>query len=60
MNPMPGIQHEPAARFLERQRDTEGLHHGQDDGEIAGPLRDLAAAQFAFLLQFFKRREPPP
>ena len=33
------------------------MHHGQDDGEIAGPLRDLAAAQFAFLLEFFERRD---
>ncbi len=55
MNADTRIQHKPAARLLERQSDTKGLHHGQDDGEVAGPLRDLAAAQLAFLLEFFER-----
>src|SRR5580698_10618475 len=50
------IEDEPSARLLKRQRDPERLHYGQDDGEIAGPLRDLAAAQLTFFLEFFESR----
>ena len=54
MKPMPGFSTNPPPDFCKRQSDTEGLHQRQDDGEVAGPLRDLAAAQLAFLLEFFK------
>src|ERR1017187_408398 len=39
---------------LQTLRDPEGLENREDDGQVAGPLRDLAAAQFAFLLQLFQ------
>ena len=55
MKPMPGFSTKPPPDFSQRQGDSEGLHQGQDDGEVAGPLRDLAAAELAFLLQFFER-----
>ena len=37
-------------------RDPERLHQRQADGQVTGPLRDLAASQFAFLLQLLERR----
>ena len=36
---------------MQRHGDRERLDRGQDDGQIAGPLGNLAPAQFAFLLQ---------
>ena len=36
---------------MQREGDGEGLHGCQNHGQVAGPLGDLAAAQFAFLLQ---------
>ena len=56
MKPMPGIQHEVAFRGLQHRRDAERLHQRKTDGEIARPLRDLAAAELAFLLQLLERR----
>ena len=55
--PKPGLMTMPALHGLQALRDTEGLHQRQDDGQIAGPLGDLAPAQFAFLLQFLERRD---
>ena len=34
--------------------DAERLQNVEDNGEVAGPLGDFAAAEFAFLLEFFK------
>jgi hypothetical protein len=58
-----GEHYEPEARA-----DDDAFLHGlqaagnggrlddrKDDGEVAGPLGDLAAAQFALFLQFFER-----
>ena len=39
----------------QRERDGEGLHDAEEDGDVAGPLGDLAAAEFAFLLQLRER-----
>ena len=55
--------HEPEARvddnaLLHRHqalRDTERLQNRKDDGQVAGPLGDLAPPELAFLLQFFER-----
>ena len=72
MNAVPGgerqnrQQHEAEARIdddalLHRHqalRDAERLQDREDDGQIAGPLRDLAPAELAFLLQFLERRAP--
>ena len=52
---MPGIHDEIAACLLQADGDTERLHSAENDGQVAGPLGDLAAAQFAFLLQFRQR-----
>ena len=54
---MPGFRTKPPSEFCSMLGDTEGLHHGQADGQVAGPLGDLAAAEFAFLLQFLERRD---
>ena len=56
MKPMPGLMTKPPSDVLQRHGDAEGLHQRQDDGQVAGPLRDLAAAEFAFFLQLFERR----
>ena len=39
----------------QRERDGEGLHDAEQDGDVAGPLGDLAAAEFAFLLELRER-----
>ena len=39
----------------QRQGDRKGLDHAQQHGDVTRPLRDLAAAQFAFLLQLGQR-----
>ncbi len=39
-----------------RAGDREGLKRAQNDGEIARVLRDLAAAELAFLLQALEIR----
>ena len=49
-----GIQHDVAFHRLQPGGNAERLHHGEKDGEIPGPLRDLTPAQFAFFLQLFK------
>ena len=40
--------------LLQSDSDTERLQGTEDYGEIARPLRDLLAPQFAFLLQLRK------
>ena len=57
MKPKPGIDDDTPAMALQARGDAEGLHQRQDHGQIAGPLRDLAPAQLAFLLQLFERRD---
>ena len=39
----------------QREGDGEGLHDAQQDRDVAGPLGDLAAAEFAFLLKLRER-----
>ena len=39
----------------QRERDGKGLDDAQQNGDVAGPLGDLAAAEFAFLLQLGQR-----
>jgi hypothetical protein len=48
-----GIEHHVTAG--EHERDANRLHRGQNHGHIAGPLRDLAPPQFAFLLDARQR-----
>ena len=50
-----GVDHDPLLHGLQALRDAERLQDGEDDRQVAGPLRDLAAAQLAFLLQLFER-----
>ena len=52
-----GIDHDAVLHALQADRDAERLRDAEADRQIAGPLGDLAAAQFAFLLQLFERRE---
>ena len=55
MNPKPGLMTIPscmACRPVAMPKDCMMAEH---DGQVAGPLGDLAAAQFAFLLQFLER-----
>ena len=54
--PKPGLRTKLPSDACSIVRDAERLHHRQDDRQIAGPLRDLAPAEFAFLLQFLERR----
>jgi hypothetical protein len=42
-------------RAGEGERDGEGLNDAQQDGDVTGPLSNLAAAEFAFLLQLGQR-----
>src|ERR1017187_3072115 len=59
-----GHQYESPARVgdeapitvLQSLRDAERLDDGEGNGQIAGPLRNLTAAQLAFFLKFFERR----
>src|SRR2546425_3343987 len=44
-------------RSLQRAGDGQRLNDAEQDGQIASVLRDLAAAQFAFLLQPFEVRK---
>ena len=53
--PKPGIDHDALLHRLQALRDAERLQDREDDRQVAGPLRDLAPPQFAFLLQFFER-----
>ncbi len=48
-----GIQNQ--ALLGENGGDADGLQRAKNDGHVAGPLRDLAAAQFAFLLDARQR-----
>ncbi len=41
--------------LLKADSDTERLHRAQNHGQIARPLGNLLAAQFAFFLQFGQR-----
>src|ERR1700691_903568 len=50
------IVDKPAVTMLQSLCDTERLDDGEGDGQIAGPLRNLPAAQFAFLLEFLQGR----
>ena len=52
--PKPGLMTMPCLHGHQALGDAEGLQHGKDDGQVAGPLGDLAPAQLAFLLQFFE------
>ena len=45
----------PVLVLVSVKRDGEGLHDAEQDGDVAGPLGDLAAAEFAFLLQLGQR-----
>ena len=40
---------------MQHERDADRLHRGQNHGHIAGPLRDLAPPQLAFLLDARQR-----
>ena len=51
-----GVQNKVAFGTLQSEGDTERLKDGERDREIASPLRNLAAAQLTFLLQFVERR----
>src|SRR6185312_12711812 len=44
-----------AGRAGERKTDEEALHDTQRDRDVTRPLRDLAAAEFAFFLQLGQR-----
>ena len=48
------VDHDALLHRLQALRDAERLENREDDGQVASPLRDLAAAQFAFLLQLFQ------
>ena len=50
------MDHDVILHRLQTHRDTEGLRDTEGHGQIAGPLGDLAAAEFAFLLEFFGSR----
>src|SRR5207253_3233387 len=39
----------------QRERDGERLHDAEQNGDVAGPLGDLATAEFAFFLQLCER-----
>src|ERR1700733_1737316 len=39
----------------QRERDSEGLHDAEENGDVTCPLGDLAAAKLAFLLEFGER-----
>jgi hypothetical protein len=54
-NPQPGLITKPPTCSAQSLRDAERLDDGEGDGQVAGPLGDLAAAQFAFLLQLLER-----
>ena len=41
---------EAAAAVVEQEREAGGLQQGDGDGEVAGPLRDLALADRALVL----------
>ena len=43
------------AALLQADRDAERLHRAQNDRDVARPLRDLLAPEFAFLLQLGQR-----
>src|ERR1019366_2632695 len=51
-----GIVHE-ARLTLQRKRNSQRLHSAQQQGQVAGPLGNFLAAQFAFLLQLGERLE---
>ena len=53
MKPMPGLQHQ--ALLGENGGDADRLQRAQNHGHVAGPLRDLAPAQLAFLLDARQR-----
>src|ERR1019366_4050676 len=44
------VDHDALLHRLQTLRNPERLQNREDDGQVAGPLGDLAAAQFAFLL----------
>ena len=50
----PGCNDEVAG-FLQTHGNAEGLHRAEDDSQIARPLGDFLAAEFAFFLQFRQR-----
>ncbi len=52
----PGVDHHALLHTHERLGDAEGLDDRKNNREVTGPLRDLAAAEFALLLELFKRR----
>jgi hypothetical protein len=56
VKPMPGLMTKALPAWPCSCRDAERLHDGEDR-QVAGPLGDLAPAQFAFLLQLFERRD---
>src|ERR1035441_5770336 len=45
-----GVDHDALLHRLQTLRNPERLQNREDDGQVAGPLGDLAAAQFAFFL----------
>src|SRR5579863_854551 len=53
--PDAGADDHIALHRLQPGGDTERLEHRQDDGQVARPLGNLAAAELAFLLQLFQR-----
>ena len=53
--PMPGLMTMLPCMACRPVAMPKDCIEGQDHREVAGPLRDLAPAQFAFLLQLFER-----
>ncbi len=49
-----GMRHDIVLHRLQAHADTEGLRDTERHGQITRPLRDLAAAEFAFFLQLFE------
>src|ERR1039457_6650501 len=50
----PRIDDDPLLHRHQALGNAERLQDGEDDRQVAGPLGDLAPAQFAFLLQLFE------
>ncbi len=53
--PEAGVGHDVVLHRLQAHGDSERLRDAEADGQVAGPLSDLAAAEFAFLLKLFQR-----
>ncbi len=55
--PKPGLMTMPSCMRCQTDPDAEAIADDREhDGQVARPLRDLAAAEFAFFLQLFEGR----